>query len=193
MESFVLLMLPLSVLFVGLVGALMFVDVAYGGSRRLSLAEVRLAQEAMGAARGIGQPALPQPFAVETCRGPRAVPRVTRPEANAIAAELRSQGPAVVERVLGRAHDPKHECPLLTETGLCACSWARPLSCLGKCVAGFDSGAVWTDGLGDALSATLRNHLRARHLDDQTYDLSEALLPLLERPTSPLQKASVPS
>jgi hypothetical protein len=188
MESLILLALPLSLLLVLMAGVLMFVDVAFRPSRHWSGGDVILAHEAMKAARGIGLAIAPRPVPVagklEACRHPEPVPRVTMLEASAIVGELRQRGPVEVERVRTRASAAGCECPLLTESGLCACTLARPLSCLGKCVAGYDVEAGWANGLGDAFSGAIRAQLRNHHLDDEPRTLKEALAALLKEPDS---------
>jgi len=185
MESLVLLMLPAAALIVVALGVFMFADVALRPERQWSPADVRLARDIETAVRALDVTNATAPKGAEQgCRHPQPTPRVTTLEASAIVTELRQQGPAVVNRVRDRARADGHECPLLTETGMCACSMARPLACLGKCAAGYDVDASWAHGLGDALSGALQKHLRSHHLDSEQHDLNEALVMLLDAPAT---------
>lgn len=121
--------------------------------------------------------ALPIKVNVEECR--MCVPDVTVPEASAIAEELRARGQRDVDVVLQRCRQHGRACPLLSKSGICACSIARPLSCIDRCSLGVDS-PEWATGLGQATATAFQHHLQSHHQNAATRRLDEALLSILE-------------
>lgn len=111
------------------------------------------------------------------------VPRVTEPEANAIAAEIQRRGTAEVNRVLKRSHGCNGACPMRLSNGQCDCSTVRPLNCIGRCQTAGEA-PEWVAGLGDSLSMAFRDHLQSRNLNAESRPLDEALVSLLVRPQS---------
>ena len=109
------------------------------------------------------------------------VPQVTQWEAQAIAEELKQRGDGEFQRVMDRSRLHSCACPMLTQTGMCACSIARPLACIGRCVVGGDS-PEWVAGLGDSVSEAFRHHLENQHVAAESGRLDDVLVSLIDRP-----------
>ena len=197
MLGIVFLMLPLSILVVFVFAAIAFGDVAFRQSfvlnsgstvtgRRIadfmpvsqanpmSIAQVATAFQNLTSEL----PIVPQEMA---CHCESFVPNVTEPEVQTIAAELRQRGGDVLQVVIDRSRNHGCSCPMLTASGYCACSVARPLACIGRCTLGGDS-PEWSAGLGESVSDAFRQHLDARHVNSELRRLDDALVSLLDQP-----------
>lgn len=163
--SILLLSLPLTLLVVAAVGLLAVADVAFPKST-VSVGRRGTAARWFAAARTNSlELACPEtPF----------IPRVTRMEAETIASTIRRRGAEAVAEVVARVEENSGGCPLRDAQGWCACAMSRPLECVGRCFIGADS-PEWVEGIGTALSATLRRHLSANQLDAELLPLPEAL------------------
>ena len=197
MSGVILLLLPLSVLVVFVFAAMAFSEVAFRGvevssghcpgSHRLRSNADAIANRALFPAQELtvtlqrltGK--TPDAAEHSACVCETYVPSVTDPEARTIAEELRQRGGDDLTRVLERSRQHGSSCPMLTETGLCACAIARPLSCIGRCVLGGDS-PEWVAGLGDTVQDAFRHHLESRRVNSETHRLDDALVSLLDRP-----------
>lgn len=176
MASILFLMLPLSVLFVFGLLVLAFGDVAFrqwevstaGQLGHTSQNRLPVREMALTLNRLTGT----SPRASHSCES--FIPMVTEPEVGAIIEELRQRGDGELQRALERSEHHRCACPMLTPTGLCACSIARPLACIGRCVVGGDS-PEWVSGLGDTVSAAFRHHLETRHVCAESRGLDEVL------------------
>ena len=187
MASIIFLMLPLSVLFIFGLMALAFADVAFR--------EVRVASGSNGGRVSPVQKQTPlselfsslsrmtddvpdsSHQASSACES--FVPSVTNIEANAIAQELRQRRDGELQRVMERSRNHGCSCPMLTQTGMCACSIARPLACIGRCTLGGDS-PEWVDGLGSSVSVAFRHHLESRKENAEIHRLDDALVTLID-------------
>jgi hypothetical protein len=188
MASVVFLMLPLSVLFVFGLMVLAFGDVAFRqvavsaggkiGQAPQNRFPVREMASTLNRLTGVSSGSSQR--ASHTCES--FVPSVTEPEARVIVEELRQRGDGELLRVVERSRHRGCACPMLTQTGLCACSIARPLACIGRCVVGGDS-PEWVSGLGDSVSEAFRHHLETRHVSAESRRLDEALITLMDHPS----------
>ena len=188
MASVVFLMLPLSVLFVFGLMVLAFGDVAFRQLEVASSNQVGPIRQNRFPAREMAS-ALNRLTSGSLCTPQKAphscesfIPQVTEPELLAIADELRQRGDGELQRAVERSEHHKCACPMLTSAGYCACSVARPLACIGRCVVGGDS-PEWVAGLGDSMSAAFHHHLESRHVSAESRPLDEALLTLVTEPT----------
>jgi hypothetical protein len=118
--------------------------------------------------------------ATANCHCETFVPLVTDPEADAIAAELTERGDEL-QQVMARLQRHVSGCPMRSEAGVCACTTARPFSCIGRCL-GCDSAPEWASGLGDTVLTAFRHHLAERNVNARTRTLDEALDSLLNVP-----------
>lgn len=188
MSAFVLLSLPLSLLVVAVLALLAFEDVAFHRmslatpGMRLSDGDRKVAAEMVAMVGTLAGEGLSDERAF-VCPETPFIPLVTEPEARAIAADTVSAGPAAVRRVLDRSHHANGVCPMRLNGGLCACATVRPLDCIGRCIAGADS-PEWATGLGHSLSAAFRQHLETHHANAATRRLDEALVTLLDAPST---------
>ena len=189
MASVIFLMLPLSVLFVFGLMALALADVAFR--------EVRVGSNSSrdGATTLENQPTFAEiasslgrltsgvsdrsHLASSDCES--FIPVVTDVEAIAIADELRQRRDGEMQRVMERSRNHGCSCPMLTQTGMCACSIARPLSCIGRCTLGGDS-PEWVQGLGSSVSQAFRHHLESRQVNADVRRLDDALVSLVDHP-----------
>lgn len=186
MAGLILLSLPLSIMLVALVVLMAIIDVARRPPKIVQRASAYDASAAWPinelletTARLTGEIAIGQ----GGCRCPDTpfIPRVTDPEARAIALEVRQLGPAEVNRALEQSRAHHQTCPMRREDGLCACSVVRPLDCLGRCFAGADS-PEWAQGLGQTVSTAFHRHLESHHSNSATRRLDDALLAMLDEP-----------
>lgn len=187
MSAIVLLTLPLSLLAILTVLGLAFEDAAFrplwagvkgGGQQNLPAYRPLPSVELASTAERMSEVEVAD-LSQLVCPETPFLPQVTLPEAQAIATEVRRYGPLEVRRVVDRSRTAHGMCPLRLKNGLCACAAARPLACIGRCVAGGDS-PDWAEGLGQSMSEAFRRHLETRHADASTQSLDEALLPLLQ-------------
>ena len=189
MASVIFLMLPLSVLFVFGLMALAFADVAFrevqvahhspmGGASSFKN-QPPIAEIASSLSRFSGEVADSLHPASSACES--FVPSVTDVEASAIARELRQRRDGELQRVMERSRNHGCSCPMLTQTGMCACSIARPLACIGRCTLGGDS-PEWVQGLGSSVSEAFRHHLESRHVNADIHRLDDALVTLIDHP-----------
>ena len=188
MASVIFLMLPLSVLFVFGLMAIAFADVAFrearvasssplgGVSRQQNQTSLTEIYSSLG--RMTGDVSCSPHLASSVCES--FVPTVTDVEANAIAQELRQRRDGEVQRVMERSRNHGCSCPMLTQTGMCACSIARPLACIGRCTLGGDS-PEWVQGLGSSVSEAFRHHLESRHVNADIHRLDDALVTLVDQ------------
>ncbi len=187
MASVIFLMLPLSVLFVFGLMALAFADVAFrevrvasgslpGGAPAMQ-SQIPLAEIYSSLSRITDDVALSSHLASSACES--FVPSVTNVEANAIAQELRQRRDGELQRVMERSRNHGCSCPMLTQTGMCACSIARPLACIGRCTLGGDS-PEWVQGLGSSVSEAFRHHLESRQVNADIHRLDDALVSLID-------------
>ncbi|MEI8019841.1 MAG: hypothetical protein WCH39_16675 [Schlesneria sp.] len=187
MASVIFLMLPLSVLFVFGLMALAFADVAfrevrvasgsYGGGSGPVRNQSPLADIYSSLSRMTDDVADLSNHASSACES--FVPAVTNIEANAIAEELRHRRDGELHRVMERSRNHGCSCPMLTQTGMCACSIARPLACIGRCTLGGDS-PEWVQGLGSSVSEAFRHHLESRQVNAEIHRLDDALVSLID-------------
>lgn len=186
MPGFIFLLLPLSIIFVFALAALAFADVAFrqvpvlersiGAGVPLSGGRL-LAREIAAVQRVVTTAPETDASSAVSCSCESFIPMVTEPEATVIAQEL--QGRATeLQQVRARLTCHKGACPMRSDSGVCACAVARPISCIGRCTAGEDA-PEWMKGLGDTVFAAFRNHLEDRHLNAHTRRLDEALGSLL--------------
>jgi hypothetical protein len=188
MPGFIFLLLPLSIIIVFALAALAFADVALrqsfvsgcpsasgptGWGRRLLAQEIASVQRVTAASSKIDSSA--------SCACETFVPLVTDPEADAIVWELKEHNEEL-QQVVSRLQRHGGGCPMRSETGVCACSTARPFSCIGRCLVA-DNSPDWTNGLGDTVLTAFRHHLEDRHVNARTRRLDEALGSLLSVPS----------
>lgn len=121
--------------------------------------------------------------AILKCPATPFVPRVTDPEARAIASEIHRRGSLEVGRILERSRSCSGHCPMRLSSGQCDCSTVRPLNCIGRCQSDSES-PEWASGLGDSLAVAFRDHLQAHRVNSETRPLDLALVSLLETPQS---------
>ncbi len=189
MASVIFLMLPLSVLFVFGLMALAFADVAFrevrvasnatGGEATTFQNQPTFVEIASSLVRLTGGVSDSLHLASSDCES--FVPVVTNVEAIAIADELRQRRDGEMQRVMERSRNHGCSCPMLTQTGMCACSIARPLSCIGRCTLGGDS-PEWVQGLGSSVSQAFRHHLESRQVNADVRRLDDALVSLVDHP-----------
>ena len=184
MFATLILILPISVLaVVGIMISAMLNEAfrpesLLGGVAAIPCPTSRSVKDFAAAVRGLtAGNGLPTKLNVEECRS--SVPYVTSPEARAIAEELRARGQREVNIVLQRSRQHDCACPLLSESGMCACSIARPLSCIDRCTLGVDS-PEWARGLGLSTASAFQHHLESHHQNAAVHRLDEALLSILE-------------
>jgi hypothetical protein len=190
MASLVFLLLPLSVLFVFGVFIVAFGDVAF---RQVAVASRADQRSAVLPARSpfvdvvatmqrlSSASTAPALSATRECESH--IPTVTDVEAKAIVEELRRSEKGDLNLVMEQSRRHGTSCPMLMKTGLCACSIARPLACIGRCGLGGDS-PEWVAGLGDSLSDAFRHHLESRHVPVKSSRLDDALVSLMDGPQS---------
>lgn len=186
MPGFVFLLLPLSIIIVFALAALAFADVAL----RESLASgctstnrpVRSGQLLATEIASVQRVARLSPKMDSTayCRCDTFVPLVTDPEADAIAAELTERDDEL-QHVMARLQRHISGCPMRSEAGVCACTTARPFSCIGRCL-GSENAPEWASGLGDTVLTAFRHHLAERNANARTRKLDVALESLLNPP-----------
>ena len=187
MASVIFLMLPLSVLFVFGLMALAFADVAFrevrvasssfgGGASRVQ-EQSPLSEIYTSLSRMTGE--VPDIAHHDSSACESFVPSVTNVEANAIAQELLQRRDGELQRVMERSRNHGCSCPMLTQTGMCACSIARPLACIGRCTLGGDS-PEWVQGLGGSVSEAFRHHLESRQVNADIHRLDDALVSLID-------------
>ncbi|HVJ66379.1 MAG TPA: hypothetical protein VM510_00270, partial [Caulifigura sp.] len=124
-------------------------------------------------------------------------PHINVPEGLGIVEELNRRPAAIRDEVVEHARenlsrrrrlgDVDSACPLVLNSGFCACSSARPLTCRGRCCVGLEAppgGEAWARKLGEAIDSGIEEELREQHLDADRYDMNEVVLTLLEHPGS---------
>lgn len=193
MSAVILLSLPLSLLIVGSLMGWALLDAIrhahspanLGASSRFVPAGMAVSVETAATLEGlVGERWMRKTQVMDViCPEEPFMPQVTEPEVHAIATELRRQGPTEIRRVLDRSRTTDGICPMRLASGHCACSLIRPLNCLGRCRVGGDS-PEWATGLGRTISTAFGQHLENHHERGTTRGLNEALLTVLDSPTS---------
>lgn len=187
MSALILLSLPLSLLIVGFLAIIAFLDVIRKPPSYAEIAGVRNSTRTfetvpmieLARAAGVLTGEFSRADTELTCPKTPFVPQVTEPEARAIAVEIARKGHGEVRRVLERSHAHDGICPMRLQNGLCACSVVRPLDCLGRCFAGADS-PEWAKGLGQTVSTAFRRHLENHHANPTARRLDVALVEVLD-------------
>lgn len=137
----------------------------------------------------LGETLFDQPPAsrgLQLCREGCGAPQITVPEALAIVEDMRElprrEQDKIKQQASSAAKSGLNTCPLMTSLKMCACAVARPVSCRGRCLAGFDQSpdaTVWANTFEDGLMEGMQQELTSAGLDGTRYDLNVALATLL--------------